>query len=69
MVARYFMYSSYFAIFGALFGFRNFGKLVAIDNTFNGLVGLLQVHSAHWRIGVRCLVVLAGECDAMHWWL
>lgn len=42
MVARYFMYSSYFAIFGALFGFRNFGKLVAIDNTFNGLVGLLQ---------------------------
>lgn len=42
MVARYFMYSSYFAIFGALFGFRNFGRLVAIDNTFNGLVGLLQ---------------------------
>lgn len=34
---------SYFAIFGALFGFRNFGRLVAIDNTFNGLFGLLQV--------------------------
>jgi MFS family permease len=42
MVARFFMYSSYFAIFGGLFGFRNFGKLVAIDNTFNGLFGLLQ---------------------------
>ena len=42
MVARFFMYSSYFAIFGALFGFRNFGKLVAIDNTFNGLFGLIQ---------------------------
>jgi hypothetical protein len=42
MLARFFMYSSYFAIFGALFGFRNFGKLVAIDNTFNGLFGLLQ---------------------------
>lgn len=42
MVARFFMYSSYFAIFGALFGFKNFGRLVAIDNTFNGLFGLLQ---------------------------
>jgi hypothetical protein len=42
MLARFFMYSSYFAIFGALFGFRNFGRLVAIDNTFNGLFGLLQ---------------------------
>jgi MFS family permease len=42
MVARFFMYSSYFAIFGGLFGFRNFGRLVAIDNTFNGLFGLLQ---------------------------
>lgn len=42
MVARFFMYSSYFAIFGGLFGFKNFGRLVAIDNTFNGLFGLLQ---------------------------
>lgn len=42
MVARFFMYSSYFAIFGGLFGFRNFGRLVAIDNTFNGIFGLLQ---------------------------
>jgi MFS family permease len=42
MIARFFMYSSYFAIFGGLFGFKNFGKLVAIDNTFNGLFGLLQ---------------------------
>ena len=35
---RFFLYSSYFAIFGALFGFTNFGKMVAIDNTFNGLL-------------------------------
>lgn len=38
-VGRFMLYSSYFAIFGALFGFTNFGKMVAIDNTFNGLVG------------------------------
>ena len=37
---------SYFAIFGALFGFRNFGRLLAIDNTFNGLFGLLQASNA-----------------------
>lgn len=42
MTARFFMYASYFAIFGALFGFRNFGRLVAVDNIFNGLFGLLQ---------------------------
>jgi hypothetical protein len=40
---RFLLYTSYFAIFGALFGFRNFGRMVAIDNTVNGLVGLLQV--------------------------
>ena len=34
---------SYFAIFGNLFGFKNFGKLVAADNIFNSLFGLLQV--------------------------
>ena len=37
--ARYFLYASYFTIFGVLFGFKNFGKMVAIDNTFNGLIG------------------------------
>lgn len=50
MLARFFMYSSYFAIFGALFGFRNFGKLVAIDNTFNGLFGLLQYPLTYFAI-------------------
>ncbi|PSC74625.1 Large neutral amino acids transporter small subunit 4 [Micractinium conductrix] len=42
MIARFFMYSSYFAIFGNLFGFKNFGKLVATDNVVNSLFGLLQ---------------------------
>ena len=36
---------SYFAIFGNLFGFKNFGKLVAADNVVNSLFGLLQVRS------------------------
>ena len=44
------LYSSYFAIFGALFGFTNFGKIVAIDNTFNGLVGLLQLPFTYWAL-------------------
>lgn len=44
------LYSSYFAIFGALFGFQNFGKMVAIDNTFNGLVGLLQLPFTYWAL-------------------
>jgi len=52
MVGRFFMYSSYFAIFGALFGFRNFGKLVAIDNSFNGLFGLLQFPLTYFAIHV-----------------
>lgn len=52
MVGRFFMYSSYFAIFGALFGFRNFGKLVAIDNSFNGLFGLLQFPLTYFVIHV-----------------
>ena len=49
-VGRFFLYSSYFAIFGALFGFTNFGKMVAIDNTFNGLVGLLQLPFTYWAL-------------------
>ena len=47
---RYFLYTSYFAIFGALFGFKNFGKMVAIDNTFNGLFGLLQLPLTNWAL-------------------
>ena len=35
------------SIFGQLFGFKNFGKLVAVDNTINGLFGLLQVRKCH----------------------
>ena len=51
---RYFLYTSYFAIFGAMFGFKNFGKLVAIDNTFNGLFGLLQLPFTNWGLhGLR----------------
>ena len=48
---RFFLYSSYFAIFGALFGFKNFGRMVAIDNTFNGLIGILQLPLAWWGVG------------------
>ena len=49
-VGRFMLYSSYFAIFGALFGFTNFGKMVAIDNTVNGLVGLLQLPFTYWAL-------------------
>jgi len=48
--ARYFLYASYFTIFGVLFGFKNFGKMVAIDNTFNGLIG----PSLKFVLPVRC---------------
>ncbi|KAL4854004.1 Large neutral amino acids transporter small subunit 3 [Chlorella vulgaris] len=51
MISRFFMYSSYFAIFGNLFGFTNFGKLVAADNIFNSLFGLLQFPLAN--LGLR----------------
>ena len=47
---RYFLYSSYYAIFGALFGFKNFGKMVAVDNTVNGLFGLLQLPMTNWAL-------------------
>ncbi|KAK9819041.1 hypothetical protein WJX74_009705, partial [Apatococcus lobatus] len=54
LLGRFFLYSSYYAIFGALFGFRNFGKMVAVDNTFNGLVGLLQLPLTDWGLqGLR----------------
>lgn len=49
-VGRFMLYSSYFAIFGALFGFTNFGKIVAMDNTVNGLVGLLQLPFTYWAL-------------------
>lgn len=51
--ARFFLYASYFTIFGVLFGFKNFGKMVAIDNTVNGLIGLLQL-PVSW-LGIRNL--------------
>ena len=68
-VGRFMLYSSYFAIFGALFGFTNFGKMVAIDNTFNGLVGLLQLPFTYWALHglggnftlINCLQVCLSE--------
>jgi hypothetical protein len=68
-VGRFMLYSSYFAIFGALFGFTNFGKMVAIDNTFNGLVGLLQLPFTYWALHglggnftlINCLQVCFSE--------
>lgn len=47
---------SYFAIFGNLFGFKNFGKLVAADNIFNSLFGLLQASAFSGVVpgGWRC---------------
>ena len=47
---RFFLYTSYYAIFGALFGVTNFGKMVAIDNTVNGLFGLLQLPLTSWGL-------------------
>lgn len=79
--ARFFLYSSYFTIFGVLFGFKNFGKMVAIDNTFNGLFGLLQL-PVSW-LGIRhlngnftainiaqiiTLLPIFGFCWMMHKW-
>lgn len=54
---------SYFAIFGNLFGFKNFGKLVAADNIVNSLFGLLQVRKCftHFPIvlsALRCRFTL-----------
>ncbi|BDA48190.1 probable solute carrier family 43 member 3 at N-terminal half [Coccomyxa sp. Obi] len=47
---RFFLYTSYFTIFGALFGAKNFGRMVAIDNSVNGLVGLLQFPLTSWGL-------------------
>ena len=47
---RFFLYTSYYSIFGALFGFRNFGRMVAIDNCVNGVVGLLQLPLTSWGL-------------------
>lgn len=81
MVGRFFMYASYFAIFGALFGFTNFGRLVAVDNTTNGVVGLLQypitylaIHAldgSFWIINLcqaAILLPLFFFCAAMRRW-
>ena len=74
-VGRFMLYSSYFAIFGALFGFTNFGKMVAIDNTFNGLVGLLQLPFTYWALHglggnftlINCLQVCFSEAFRSMW--
>ena len=42
-MARFFLYASYFTIFGVLFGFKNFGKMVAVDNVVNGLFGAVRL--------------------------
>ncbi len=47
---RFFLYTSYYSIFGALFGYTNFGRMVAIDNTINGLFGLLQLPLTNWGL-------------------
>lgn len=47
---RFFLYTSYYAIFGALFGVQNFGRMVAIDNSVNGLFGLLQLPLTQWGL-------------------
>ncbi|KAK9901983.1 hypothetical protein WJX75_000204 [Coccomyxa subellipsoidea] len=47
---RFFLYTSYFTIFGALFGATNFGRMVAIDNSINGIVGLLQFPFTAWAL-------------------
>jgi hypothetical protein len=47
---RFFLYTSYYSIFGALFGFTNFGRMLAIDNTVNGLFGLLQLPLTNWGL-------------------
>lgn len=47
---RFFLYTSYFTIFGALFGAANFGRMVAIDNSINGIVGLLQFPFTAWGL-------------------
>ena len=59
---------SYFAIFGNLFGFKNFGKLVAADNIFNSLFGLLQVRFAGRRASLRASHVrhMCMDCARVH---
>ena len=47
---RFFLYTSYYSIFGALFGFTNFGRMMAIDNAVNGLFGLMQLPLTNWGI-------------------
>ena len=47
---RFFLYTSYFTIFGALFGFRHFGRMVAVDNCVNGAVGLVQLPLTSWGL-------------------
>ncbi len=57
-MARFFLYASYFTIFGVLFGFKNFGKMVAVDNVVNGLFGALRV------LGLRASNPMSGPLSA-----
>ena len=71
--ARYFLYASYFTIFGVLFGFKNFGKMVAIDNTFNGLIGAHSGHPADMYLyNCCCMPPATAPCtlisNARHTW-
>lgn len=50
MVCRFFIYASYFAIFGSMFGPRHFGKLVGVDNLANGVFCLLQYPFTYWGL-------------------
>ena len=59
--ARYFLYASYFTIFGVLFGFKNFGKMVAIDNTFNGLIGA-SVYYCSYTGSLQVFTALSHRC-------
>ena len=68
---RFFLYTSYYSIFGALFGFTNFGRMLAIDNTVNGLFGLLQAR-AHAPPSQRAhgpLELLQAFCKHAPWLL
>lgn len=41
--SRYLLYSSYFAMVGAIFSHQSFGRIVGVISVIAGLVGLLQI--------------------------
>ena len=42
-LARYLLYSSYFAMCGVVFGYANFGRIVGFQSVIAGVIGLLQI--------------------------